>query len=96
LYKNQNLQHQVPANALDNQKHTIVQKMVTFVDERFENCQTQSIFLACQVSYTKNWPDRDDLLIHYGDQEINQLWQHFEMILQNAGVEVEEAINQWQ
>ena len=65
LYKNQHLRHQVPADALENQKRTIVQRMMTCIDESFENCQTHSMFLPCDIFDTTDWRDRDDLLINY-------------------------------
>ena len=75
----------------------IVNSLTQFVDSRFEDV-TGSILTAMNIADFKMWPSKDDpqpVWDEFGEVEVRDICEEYKGILENAGVDLNEAQDEW-
>ena len=77
-------------------KERVIGSMVAYVNTRFANVNTNDVIAAFDMFNTSLWPDRDDELTLYGEQELNTLVDHFKLLLERNDFDLELVDQEWQ
>lgn len=96
-YEGEKLSNVVAEESLTNERKRIVQSVTDCIQNRLEHINDDPLYLSCHIFDTKNWPDKDDrqALMIYGREELQLLYDHFSVILSNAGCDIDSAKNEW-
>lgn len=63
-------------------KQRVIGSMVAYLNTRFANVSTNDVIAAFDIFNTSLWPDSDEELALYGEQELNTLVGHFKLLLE--------------
>ena len=63
-------------------KQRVIGSMVAYLNARFANVSTNDVIAAFDIFNTSLWPDSDEELALYGEQEVNTLVGHFKLLLE--------------
>lgn len=53
------------------------------------------LFLVCNFFDHKNWPEDDNALLLYGNNEVTTVFEHFRQVLEQAGVYLDSALREF-
>lgn len=70
-------------------KQRVIGSMVAYLNTRFANVSTNDVIAAFNIFNTSLWPDSDDELALYGEQELNTLVGHFKLLLERSDIDSE-------
>ena len=96
-YKEHTLNRVIPNDTLQKERRRIVQDLMDCLQSRFENLHDDPLYLACNAFDHKNWPDiqQEAALLLYGVEDIKVVFQHFRVILEHAGCDLDKALSEW-
>lgn len=77
-------------------KERVIGSMVAYVNMRSANVSTNVVIAAFNVFSTILWPDSDDEMALYGEQELNTLVGHFKLLLERNDLDSELDDQEWQ
>ena len=77
-------------------KQRVIGSMVAYLNARFANVSTNDVIAAFDIFNTSLWPDSDDELALYGEQEVNTLVGHFKLLLERNDFDSELVNQEWQ
>ena len=77
-------------------KQRVIGSMVAYLNTRFANASTNDVIAAFDIFNTSLWPDSDDELALYGEQEVNTLVGHFKLLLERNDFDSELVNQEWQ
>ena len=77
-------------------KQRVIGSMVAYLNTRFANVSTNDVIAAFDIFNTSLWPDSDDELALYGEQELNTLVGHFKLLLERNDFDSELVNQEWQ
>ena len=77
-------------------KQRVIGSMVAYLNSRFANVSTNDVIAAFDIFNTSLWPDSDDELALYGEQELNTLVGHFKLLLERNDFDSELVNQEWQ
>ena len=77
-------------------KQRVIGSMVAYLNTRFANVSTNDVIAAFDIFNTSLWPDSDDELALYGEQELNTLVGHFKLLLERNDFDSDLVNQEWQ
>ena len=77
-------------------KQRVIGSMVAYLNTRFANVSTNDVIAAFDIFNTSLWPDSDEELALYGEQELNTLVGHFKLLLERNDFDSELVNQEWQ
>ena len=77
-------------------KQRLIGSMVACLNTRFANVSTNDVIATFDIFNTSLWPDSDDELALYGEQELNTLVGHFKLSLERSDFDSELVDQEWQ
>ena len=96
-YKDETLHNSIGGATLDRERSRVVQSVMDCITARLASIHEDPLYLACHIFDHKNWPDRNnrDALLQYGSGDIQVLYDHFSVLLQNTGCDIDIAKSEW-
>ncbi|CAC5426492.1 unnamed protein product [Mytilus coruscus] len=76
-------------------RQNLLDKLLEFLDKRFSEFSTTSIVQATRIADLQIWPKSWEAFKVYGDEDLQTIVDHFELILSHAGVITEDAELEW-
>ncbi|XP_067029584.1 zinc finger protein 862-like [Acropora muricata] len=76
-------------------KQRVIGSMVAYLNARFANVSTNDVIAAFDIFNTSLWPDSDEELALYGEQEVNTLVGHFKLLLERNDFDSELVNQEW-
>ena len=92
--KDHQLLNVIEPDTLNDQKNVILRNVLRCIDDRFEHLN-EEIFVSVNVFDHKNWPDNNNALLQYGKEEVQVIFNHFQLPLTNANCDLVAALNEW-
>ena len=80
---------------LTNLKNRVVNATSQYVANRFDNFEHDPVLGAACILEVGHWPNDDDELAVFGEEEINVLSEHFNQLLEKNDFDREEALSEW-
>ena len=73
-----------------------ISSLSTAIMGRFDNLATCPVFKnLVQILNCAKWPKKKEDLLHFGDEEINELVDHFKVLLEKNGCVIENVPAEW-
>ncbi|KAG1682561.1 Bardet-Biedl syndrome 2 [Nymphon striatum] len=96
-YKDETLHNSIIGATLDRERSRVVQSVMDCITARLASIHEDPLYLACHIFDHKNWPDRNnrDALLQYGSGDIQVLYDHFSVLFQNTGCDIDIAKSEW-
>ncbi|KAG1705836.1 DNA topoisomerase 2-beta [Nymphon striatum] len=96
-YKDEILLNSIIGATIDRERSRVVQSVMDCITARLASIYEDPLYLACHIFDHKNWPDRNnrDALLQYGSGDIQVLYDHFSVLLQNTGCDIDIAKSEW-
>lgn len=96
-YQGEKLSYVVAKESLFEEKKRLVCTVIDCIHSRLSNIDNDSLYLSCHVFDPKNWPNYQDrqALLLYGSDDIQVLFNHFQIPLTDAGFDLNSARGEW-
>ena len=76
-------------------KNRVVTATSQYLANRFDNFEHDPVLGAACILEVGHWPNDDDELAVFGEEEINVLSEHFNQLLEKNDFDQEEALSEW-